>query len=84
MSMADWSDRQKTRTIITAAVLVLALIVLYLARTALLPFILGTLLVYILLPIIDWLDAQLQVLFHHGRLARTAAVLILYLLLLPA
>jgi len=82
VSMADWSDRQKTRTIITAAVLVLALIVLYLARTALLPFILGTLLVYILLPIIDWLDAQLQVLFHHGRLARTAAVLILYLLLL--
>jgi predicted PurR-regulated permease PerM len=79
--MADWSDRQKTRTIITAAVLVLALIVLYLARTALLPFILGSILVYLTLPIIDWLDAPLQVLCHSRRLARTLAVLILYLLL---
>jgi predicted PurR-regulated permease PerM len=81
MSIADWSERQKTRMIITAAVLLIALIVLYVARTALLPFILGTILVYIMLPIIDWLDARLQLLCHNWRLTRTLSVLILYLLL---
>ncbi len=81
MSIANWSERQKTRMIITAAVLLLALIVLYMARTALLPFILGTILVYIMLPIIDGLDARLQLLLHHRRLTRTLSVLILYLLL---
>lgn len=82
MSIPNRSDRQKARAIITAAVLVLALVVLYLARTALLPFILGSFLAYIMLPIIDWLEARLQVLFRHWRLARTLAVFILYLLLL--
>lgn len=82
MSIGQWSDRQRTRAIITAVVLLLALVVLYLARTALLPFILGSILVYIMLPIIDWLDARLQVLLHSWRVARTLAVLILYLLLL--
>jgi predicted PurR-regulated permease PerM len=82
VSIGQWSDRQRTRAIITAVVLLLALVVLYLARTALLPFILGSILVYIMLPIIDWLDARLQVLLHSWRVARTLAVLILYLLLL--
>jgi predicted PurR-regulated permease PerM len=82
VSISNWSGRQKTRTIITVAVLVLALIVLYLARTALLPFFLGSILVYIMLPVIDWLDARLQLLLNSWRLARTLAVLILYLLLL--
>jgi predicted PurR-regulated permease PerM len=63
-------------------VLLLALIVLYLARTALLPFIVGSILVYIMLPIIDWLDARLRILLHYRRMSRTLAVLILYLLLL--
>ena len=81
MSVVNWSDRQRTRAIISAAMLLLTLIVLYLARTALLPFMLGSILVYIMLPIIDWLDARFQVLFHSWRVTRTLAVLILYLLL---
>lgn len=80
--MSNWSHRQKTRAVITAAVILLALIVLYLSRTALLPFVLGSFLVYLMLPIIDWLDARLQMLCHSWRVTRTLAVFILYLLLL--
>jgi predicted PurR-regulated permease PerM len=57
-----------------------ALVVLYLARAALLPFILGLLLAYMMLPFINWLDPRLQFVFRHRRLARTLAVLVGYVL----
>ncbi len=75
MNIANWSLRQRARAIITLILALVALVVLYLARAALLPFILGLLLAYMMLPFINWLDPRLQFVFRHRRLARTLAVL---------
>ncbi len=80
MNIANWSLRQRARAIITLILALVALVVLYLARAALLPFILGLLLAYMMLPFINWLDPRLQFVFRHRRLARTLAVLVGYVL----
>ena len=80
--MSNWTGRQRTRLLITMAVLLVALLVLDVARAALLPVVLGSLLVYIMLPIINWLDAHMQPVIRRRGLARTLAVLIVYALFL--
>ncbi len=82
MNVANWSLQQRARAIITLTLALVALIVLYAARAALLPFMLGLLLAYIMLPFINWLDLRLQFVFHRRRLARTVAVLIGYVLVI--
>lgn len=82
MSMVNWSEKQRARALITLTLLLLTATLLYVARAALLPFILGTLFVYVMLPVINWLDSHIQSIFHRQRLARTLAVLIAYVLAL--
>ncbi len=78
--MANWSAAQRARALITLVLGLLTVAALYVARASLLPFILGTLFVYIMLPVINWLDSRLQLILHRRRIARTLAVLVVYML----
>lgn len=78
--MVNLSEAQRARAFIALALLLVTAALLYVARAALLPFVLGTLFVYIMLPLINWLDSRLQLIFHRRRMARTLAVLIVYVL----
>jgi predicted PurR-regulated permease PerM len=82
VNVANWSLRQRARAIITLILALVALMVLYVARAALLPFMLGLLLAYVMLPFINWLDLRLQFVIHRPRLTRTLAVLIGYVLVI--
>jgi predicted PurR-regulated permease PerM len=82
MNIENWSEAQRARALITLTLLLLTGALLYVARAALLPFILGTLLVYIMLPAIDWLDSRTPSVLRKRRWARTLAVLIVYVIAL--
>jgi predicted PurR-regulated permease PerM len=58
--------------------LFLASALVYQARAALLPFFVGAILAYILLPLINWLDARMRVIVRGSRITRSLAVLIAY------
>jgi predicted PurR-regulated permease PerM len=57
---------------------------LYTARSALVPLAVGTVFAYIMLPLINWLDARMRPSFHQRRILRSLLVLIVYLLTVTA
>ncbi|MBC7260866.1 MAG: AI-2E family transporter, partial [Chloroflexi bacterium] len=77
--MNHWSKRQRARALITLALILLIAWLLYQARRALLPFVLGTVFAYILLPFINWLDNCVRK-ARSQRLVRGISVLIAYAL----
>ena len=52
------------------------------ARKVLLPYVLGLVLAYLLLPLVNWLDRHMPARLHTWRLARPLSILVTYLLLL--
>ncbi|MBC7231656.1 MAG: AI-2E family transporter [Chloroflexi bacterium] len=79
--MNHWSKRQRARALITIALLLLLGWLLYQARRALLPFLLGSVFAYILLPFINWLDDHVRRSLSQ-RVVRGVSVLIAYVLTL--
>lgn len=77
-----WPKKYSAQLLIALTLSVAAVMLLYRARAALLPFILGSVLVYIILPLINWLDSRLRSVFGRRRLARSVAVLVVYTLTL--
>ena len=55
---------------------------LWVARQVLLPFILGLVLAYLLLPLVNWLERHMPARLQGGKTARAIAILLTYLLLL--
>ena len=55
--------------------------VIWAARGVLLPYIMGLVLAYILLPLVNWLDRHMPAKFHTWRIARPLAIALTYLLL---
>ena len=78
MDSMNWSKTKRNRTALTLALLLLAVTVLYQARAALLPFVLGSVLAYIMLPLINWLDSRVRSASRGRRIARSLAVLVVY------
>lgn len=78
MNIADWSTTKRIRVALTLALLLLASALVYQARAALLPFFVGAILAYILLPLINWLDARMRLIVRGSRITRSLAVLIAY------
>lgn len=78
MSISNWSNAKRIRVTLTLVLLLLASAFLYRARAALLPFFVGALLAYILLPPINWLDARIRLIVRKRRITRSLAVLIAY------
>jgi len=71
---------RRWRTALTAILLLLIGSTLYIARRALVPLAVGTIFAYIMLPLINWLDAHVRPAFRKRRILRTLLVLIVYLL----
>lgn len=67
------------RVLLIIGALAIVAWVLWTARSALFPFILGTIIAYVLLPIVNWLEHLLpdRGILHHVR--RTIAVLVVYI-----
>jgi len=80
--MESRTTTQRTRALVTWTLLLAISITLYLARSVLLPFLLGAVFAYTLLPLTNRLDAALRPRLHRRRLARSLSVLIVYVLAL--
>nr|MBC7245449.1 AI-2E family transporter [Chloroflexota bacterium] len=77
--MNNWSKKQRARALLTTILLLLGAWLLYQARRALLPFLLGAVLAYIMLPFINWLDDHVRT-SRGRRWVRTLSVIIAYAL----
>lgn len=78
--MAGWTTVRRARAVLTLVLVLLVTGLLYSARRALMPLAAGTLVAYIMLPLIDWLDAHIRPAFRKRRFVRSAMVLVVYLL----
>ncbi len=73
---------RRNRLILWAVLLLLVGGMIWTARTVLLPYILGLVLAYLLLPVVNWLDRHMPARFQTWRVARPVSILLTYLLLL--
>ena len=71
---------QRGRAALTVVLLLLVASMLYIARRALMPLAVGTVFAYVMLPLINWLDARIRPTFHQRHALRSLLVLIVYLL----
>jgi predicted PurR-regulated permease PerM len=78
MNITNWSNTKRIRLALTLALLLLVSAFLYQARAALLPFFVGAILAYVLLPLINWLDRNMRIIIRGERITRSLAVLIAY------
>lgn len=72
---------QTARVLLSGALALLLLVLFYLARRALLPFVLGSTLAYLVAPLVDWVSARLPTQVRGRRSWRGLVVLAVYLLL---
>lgn len=80
--MVNMSPTRRNRLILWVALLLLIGGMLFAARKVLLPYILGLVLAYLLLPIVNWLDRHMPARFHTWKVARALAIILTYLLLI--
>jgi predicted PurR-regulated permease PerM len=78
VDLSRLSRARRARTALTLALGSVSVVFLYRARNALLPFLVGSILAYIMLPLINWLDGRLRFIFRGRRVTRSLAVLIVY------
>ncbi|MHB1296723.1 MAG: AI-2E family transporter [Anaerolineae bacterium] len=80
--MIPWyqSPNQRYRVLLVGVLLLIVLVVLWVAWTALLPFFLGTILAYLLLPIVNLIDRRTQPLFRRRSVSRPFAIFIVYII----
>ncbi len=82
MPVFAMSPAQRNRLLLW---LVLGLLVggmIWAARNVLLPYLLGLVLAYLLLPLVNWLDNHMPARFQAWRVARPLAIIVTYLLLI--
>lgn len=81
MFVSQWRGlppRQRARVVLVSVVAVAVLAVLYKARGALLPFVIGLGLAYLALPSVDWLEDHAPALLRRLNLARPLAIVVVY------
>ncbi len=71
---------KRKRLILIAVVSIVLIWVLYSARRAVFPFIVGLLLGYIILPLVNFLDRNMVVALRSPKLSRAIAIVIVYLI----
>lgn len=74
------SPTRRNRLLLVAALILLAGSFLWIARSALVPYILASALAYLMLPLVNRLDRFLRKPLRGGRFARALAILLVYLL----
>jgi predicted PurR-regulated permease PerM len=80
--MLSIKPARRNRLLLWVALGLLVAGMLYVARKVLLPYILGLVLAYLLLPIVNWLESHMPARFRRWRVARPLSILLTYLLLL--
>lgn len=80
--MPSWfpSPTQLYRLILIGALLILALFILVAAWTALVPFFLGVILAYLLIPLVNFLDQHAPRFMRRKRWSRPLAIAVVYIL----
>lgn len=73
---------RRGRLLLTIAMLSFVVFLLISAKSVLFPFIIGTLLVYLLLPTVNFLDERMPRLLRARRLSRPFSILLVYLLVI--
>lgn len=77
--MGSWSGRQWARFLLIAGVVALVAVVVILAWDVLVPFLVGVLLGYIVLPLVEWLQRRIGSVVRSRRAARALAISVVYL-----
>jgi predicted PurR-regulated permease PerM len=77
--VGSWSGRQWARFFLIAGIIALIAIVVILAGDVLIPFLVGVLVGYIVLPLVDWLQRHIRAVVHSQAVARALAILLVYL-----
>jgi predicted PurR-regulated permease PerM len=80
--MPSWfaTSAQRQRLVLSAILIVGFLVLLYIAWKALVPFFLGLMVAYIMLPMVNFLDRHAPKFMQRIRVARPVAILIVYIL----
>lgn len=80
--MPTLTPSKRNRLILITVVTIILLWVFYTARKALLPFIAGLLIGYVILPLVNFLDRYMVVALRSRKLSRALAILIVYLMVI--
>ena len=80
--MLDISPAQRNRLLLWLALGLLVGGMIWAARSVLLPYLLGLVLAYLLLPLVNWLDCHMPARLQTWRVARPLAIVVTYLLLI--
>lgn len=80
--MLDLSPAKRNRLILWSAIVLLVGGMLWAARGVLLPYLLGLVLAYLLLPLVNWLDRHMPARLRAWKVARPLAIAVTYLLLI--
>ena len=78
--MAFWYSARFKRFVLWFAMSALVAALLWVARPVLVPFILGLVLAYLLLPLIQWLERHMPARLRAWRVARPLSIILTYLL----
>ena len=78
---SDMSPAKRNRLLLWAALACWSAVMIWAARKVLLPYIVGLVLAYLLLPLVNWLDRHMPARLHNWRFARPLSILLTYLLL---
>jgi predicted PurR-regulated permease PerM len=76
------SPARRNRLILIALLLLLVCWVLYVAKTALLPFIIGLVIAYLVFPLVHFLDGRMPSRLRDKNLSRPLSILIVYLIVI--
>jgi predicted PurR-regulated permease PerM len=79
VELRSWPPRRWARVALVATVIILGGLILYRVRGGLAPFVLGLLAAYIVLPLVDWLQARLPLFLHRVHAARFTAIVLVYI-----
>jgi predicted PurR-regulated permease PerM len=81
-ALINWVKAKRPRDVLVAGLVFLAGLFLYAARRALVPFLVATMLTYVLHPLVEWLTSFLPVRYRRRAGWRGLTVLICYMLVL--
>lgn len=80
--MASMSAERRNRLLLWSALILVVGGMIWAARKVLLPYILGLVLAYLLLPVVNWIDRHMPARFHKWRIARPLSIILTYLVLI--
>jgi predicted PurR-regulated permease PerM len=80
--MYDISPSRRNRLLLWTGMFLLVGGLIWAARKVLLPYILGLVIAYVLLPLVNWLDRHMPRRLHTWRVARPLSIILTYLLVI--